>query len=196
VTKTRRALLIVDMQRDFAHPEGSLFIPGTPEIVPTLIDLIEEARREGATLAWSQDWHPARTPHFKTFGGSWPAHCIAGTPGAELLLGLTVLKAPEDIMIRKGVSGEDGYSAFTVRNLLTEVEQPTELNAQLQERKIQLITIAGVATDWCVRASALDALTAGYAVEVVARATAGVNLQPGDSAAALAEIAAAGGVIH
>jgi nicotinamidase/pyrazinamidase len=104
--------------------------------------------------------------------------------------------APEDIIIRKGVSGEDGYSAFTVRNLLTEVEQPTKLNVQLQERQIELITIAGVAVDWCVRASALDALAAGYAVEVVTRATAGVNLQPGDSATALAEIAAAGGVIH
>lgn len=196
MTKTRRALLIVDMQRDFAHPGGSLFIPGAPEILPTLISLIEEARREGVPVAWSQDWHPARTPHFEAYGGIWPEHCVAGTPGAELLPELTALVAPEDIIIRKGVSGEDGYSAFTVRNLLTEVEQPTKLNAQLQERQIELITIAGVATDWCVRASALDALAASYAVEVATGATAGVNLQPGDSATALAEIAAAGGVIH
>ncbi len=196
MTKTRRALLIVDMQRDFAHPGGSLFIPGAPEILPALISLIEEARREGVPVAWSQDWHPARTPHFEAYGGIWPEHCVAGTPGAELLPELTALRAPEDIMIQKGVSGEDGYSAFTVRNLLTEVEQPTKLNVQLQERQIELITIAGVAVDWCVRASALDALAAGYAVEVVTRATASVNLQPGDSATALAEIAAAGGVIH
>ena len=121
VTKKRRALLIVDMQRDFAHPGGSLFIPSAPEIVPALIGLIEEARREGVPLAWSQDWHPAQTPHFETFGGSWPKHCIAGTPGAELLPELTALRAPEDILIRKGVTGEDGYSAFTVRNILTEV---------------------------------------------------------------------------
>ncbi len=196
VTKKRRALLIVDMQRDFAHPGGSLFIPSAPEIVPALMGLIEEARREGVPLAWSQDWHPAQTPHFETFGGSWPEHCIAGTPGAELLPELTALRAPEDILIRKGVTGEDGYSAFTVRNILTEVEQPTKLNAQLQERGVELITIVGVATDWCVRASALDALAAGYAVEVVAEATAGVNLQPNDSATAIAEIVAAGGVIH
>ena len=196
MTKKRRALLIVDMQRDFAHPRGSLFIPSAPEIVPALMGLIEEARREGVPLAWSQDWHPAQTPHFETFGGSWPEHCIAGTPGAELLPELTALRAPKDILIRKGVTGEDGYSAFTVRNILTEVEQPTKLNAQLQERGVELITIVGVATDWCVRASALDALAAGYAVEVVAEATAGVNLQPNDSATAIAEIVAAGGVIH
>lgn len=83
-----------------------------------------------------------------------------------------------------------------MRNILTEVEQPTKLNAQLQERGVGLLTIVGVATDWCVRASALDALAAGYAVEVVAEATAGVNLQPDDSATAIAEIVAAGGVIH
>ena len=194
--KRRRALLIVDMQRDFAHLGGSLFIPRAPEIVPTLIALIEEARREGAPIAWSQDWHPAQTPHFNAYGGTWPAHCIAGSAGAELISELEPLMTPEDIVIRKGVNGEDGYSAFNVRDPLTAVEQPTELDMKLQEHKIELITIAGVATDWCVRASALDALKAGYAVEVVRAAVAGVNLQPADSDAALYEIVAAGGVIR
>ncbi|MEI6271597.1 MAG: isochorismatase family protein [Chloroflexota bacterium] len=192
----RRALVIVDMQRDFAHLGGSLFIPRAPEIVPTLIALIEEARREGAPIAWSQDWHPSQTPHFNAYGGTWPAHCIAGSAGAELIPELEPLMTPEDIVIRKGVNGEDGYSAFNVRDPLTAVEQPTELDTKLQELKIELITIAGVATDWCVRASALDALKAGYAVEVVRAAVAGVNLQPADSDAALYEIAAAGGVIR
>ena len=192
----RRALVIVDMQRDFAHLGGSLFIPRAPEIVPTLIALIEEARREGAPIAWSQDWHPSQTPHFNAYGGTWHAHCIAGSAGAELIPELEPLMTPEDIVIRKGVNGEDGYSAFNVRDPLTAVEQPTELDTKLQELKIELITIAGVATDWCVRASALDALKAGYAVEVVRAAVAGVNLQPADSDAALYEIAAAGGVIR
>ena len=194
--KRRRALLIVDMQRDFAHLGGSLFIPRAPEIVPALIALIDEARREGAPIAWSQDWHPKQTPHFNAFGGTWPAHCIAGTPGAELLPELLPLMSPEDILIRKGVAGEDGYSAFSVRDPLTNVERATELNSKLQERQIELITIAGVATDWCIRASALDALRAGYAVEIVGTAVAGVNLKPADSDAALAEITAAGGVIR
>jgi nicotinamidase/pyrazinamidase len=195
MAKPHRALLIVDLQVDFGDPSGSLFVAGAPAALPHVLRLIERARAHGELVVWSQDWHPESTPHFAPQGGSWPVHCVAGSPGAELLPEAVLAQREGDVVIRKGVAGEDGYSAFSVRNPLTGEVRPTELAALLHSAGVTLITICGLATDWCVKATALDALTSGFTVEVVVAATAGVELQAGESAAALAEIAAAGGVL-
>ena len=195
MAKPHRALLIVDLQVDFGDPSGSLFVAGAPAALPHVLRLIERARAHGELVVWSQDWHPESTPHFAPQGGSWPVHCVAGSPGAELLPEAVLAQREGDVVIRKGVAGEDGYSAFSVRNPLTGEVRSTELAALLHSSGVTLITICGLATDWCVKATALDALTSGFTVEVVVAATAGVELQAGDSAAALAEIVAAGGVL-
>jgi len=195
MTKPQRALLIVDLQVDFGDPAGSLFVAGAPGTLPHVLRLVERARAHGELVVWSQDWHPESTPHFSPQGGSWPVHCVAGSPGAELLPEAVLAQRPGDLVIRKGVAGEDGYSAFSLRHPVTGEVRSTELAGLLREAGVTLLTICGLATDWCVKASALDALAAGFTVEVAVAATAGVELREGDSAAALAEIAAAGGVL-
>jgi len=195
MAKPQRALLIVDLQVDFGDPSGSLFVADAPAALPPVLRLIESARTHGELVVWSQDWHPESTPHFAPQGGTWPVHCVAGSPGAELLPEAVLAQREGDIVIRKGVAGEDGYSAFSLRNPLTGEVRSTELAGLLHGAGVTLVTICGLATDWCVKATALDALAAGFTVEVAVAATAGVELREGDSAAALAEIAAAGGVL-
>ena len=195
MAKPQRALLIVDLQVDFGDPSGSLFVAGAPAALPHVLRLVERARSHGELVVWSQDWHPESTPHFAPQGGTWPVHCIAGSPGAELLPEAVLAQRPGDAVIRKGVAGEDGYSAFSVRNPITGEVRSTELSALLRSAGVTLVTVCGLATDWCVKATALDALTAGFTVEVAVAATAGVELRDGDTATALREIESAGGVL-
>jgi len=183
------------MQRDFVEPDGGLYIQGAEATIPRIAALISEARTRGESVAWSQDWHPSHTPHFQSLGGVWPAHCVAGTPGAELVPELSSLLAPDDIVVRKGTDGEDGYSAFTTLDIASGATRQTTLDAALRSRGASHLKICGVATDWCVRATALDALALGYTVEIVLSATASAELTSGAGAAAAAEIKAAGGVI-
>ena len=195
MAKPQRALLIVDLQVDFGDPSGSLFVAGAPAALPQVLRLVERARTHEELVVWSQDWHPESTPHFATEGGAWPVHCVAGSPGAELLPEAVLAQRPGDVVIRKGVAGEDGYSAFSLRNPITGEVRSTELASHLRDAGVTLLTICGLATDWCVKASALDALTAGFTVEVAIAATAGVELHEGDTDAALKVIEAAGGVL-
>ena len=195
MSKPQRALLIVDLQVDFGDPAGSLFVAGAPAALPHVLRLVERARAHNDLVVWSQDWHPASTPHFASQGGDWPVHCVAGSPGAELLPAAVLAQRPGDIVIRKGVAGEDGYSAFSMRNPVTGEVRSTALDVELRAADVTLITICGLATDWCVKATALDALAAGFTVEVAVAATAGVELRQGDTAAALHAIESAGGVL-
>ncbi|MFZ9218503.1 MAG: isochorismatase family protein [Candidatus Limnocylindrus sp.] len=195
MAKPQRALLIVDLQVDFGDPSGSLFVAGAPAALPHILRLVERARDHGELVVWSQDWHPESTPHFAPQGGTWPVHCVAGSPGAELLPEAVVAQRSGDVVIRKGVAGEDGYSAFSLRNPVTGEVRSTELAALLRRASVTLVTVCGLATDWCVKATALDALTAGFTVEVAVAATAGVELRTGDTAAALQAIESAGGVL-
>ncbi|MFM2193905.1 MAG: isochorismatase family protein [Candidatus Limnocylindrus sp.] len=195
MAKPQRALLIVDLQVDFGDPSGSLFVAGAPAALPHILRLVERARDHGELVVWSQDWHPESTPHFAPQGGTWPVHCVAGSPGAELLPEAVVAQRSGDVVIRKGVAGEDGYSAFSLRNPVTGEVRSTELAALLRRAGVTLVTVCGLATDWCVKATALDALTAGFTVEVAVAATAGVELRTGDTAAALQAIESAGGVL-
>ncbi len=187
------ALLIVDMQNDFADPRGSLHVAGAEAIVPVVNTEIALARESRSMLVYTQDWHPPHTPHFAIDGGTWPVHCVAHTWGAELYPALDCrLGAP---MIHKGSHGEDGYSAFTMRDASPDRLVPTPLEPLLIESGVSSVVVVGLATDYCVRATALDAIRLGFQATVLTDAVAAVDVRPGDGERALAEIKAAGVVL-
>jgi nicotinamidase/pyrazinamidase len=182
------ALLLIDVQNDFADPGGALAVTGGDAIIPLLNSQVAAAHASGALVAYTQDWHPASTPHFARDGGIWPVHCVMATWGAELHPNLLV----DGPTIRKGTAGEDGYSGFSMRDPETGRESPTELDGLLRAARIERVVIAGLATDYCVRATALDALRLGYRTSVLADGIRPVDLAPGDGDRALAEMATAG----
>ena len=178
------ALVVVDMQNDFADPDGSLFVVGGDNITDAINDEISAIASAGGHVFYTQDWHPPETPHFADFGGVWPVHCVRDTWGAELCADLDV-RGP---VVRKGTNGEDGYSGFTMRDPETSVEKPTELHALITERGVTELTVVGLALDVCVKATALDAISNGYKTSVIEAQSAPVNLQPTDGAAAVDEM--------
>jgi nicotinamidase/pyrazinamidase len=184
------ALIVVDVQNDFADPSGSLAVSGGEAIVPAVNAEIAAAREAGALVVFTQDWHPEATPHFAKDGGIWPVHCVGETWGAQLHPDLDV--HADESRVRKGSNGEDGYSGFTMRDPVSGDETPTELEPLLRDRETERVVVVGLATDYCVRATALDALRLGFETTVVAAAIAAVNLQPADGDRALAELAEAG----
>ena len=189
----RTALIVADVQNDFADPAGSLAVRGGDRIVPRVNEEIRNATDGGAVMIFTQDWHPESTPHFAKDGGIWPVHCVAGTWGAELYPALEA--AADAPRVRKGSNGEDGYSGFTMRDLLTGQEMPTELDSLLRARGVERVVICGLATDYCVRATALDALRLGYATRVLGEAIAAVELEEGDGERAIEEMREAGAVL-
>jgi nicotinamidase/pyrazinamidase len=182
------ALLVVDVQNDFADPNGSLYVGGGDAVVAVVNAQVDRARAAGVPVFYTQDWHPPDTPHFAKDGGVWPVHCVGGTWGAEFHPDLSVVGPA----VRKGTGGEDGYSGFTVRDPVTGEQSSTGLAALLREAGTERVVVAGLATDYCVKDSALDALAAGFAVTVLRSGVAAVDLQPGDGERALAEIEVAG----
>ncbi len=184
------ALIVVDVQNDFADPKGSLSVDGGAEIVPFVNEQIAAAAGAGATVVYTRDWHPESTPHFAKDGGIWPVHCVAGTWGAEFHPDLDV--RDDAVVVSKGVGGEDGYSGFTVRDPETGEETPTDLDAVLRDRGVSKVVIVGLATDYCVKATAIDAARLGYDTTVLADGIRAVNLRPGDGARAIAEMCEAG----
>jgi nicotinamidase/pyrazinamidase len=184
------ALIVVDVQNDFADPAGSLSVAGGAAIIPTVNAEIEAATSSGALVVATQDWHPPVTPHFAKDGGIWPVHCVADTWGAELHPDLAL---PADApRVRKGVNGEDGYSGFTTRDPVTGETARTELDGLLKDAGVTRVTVVGLATDYCINATALDAIELGYRVNVLVDACAAVDLAPGDGERALAGLDAAG----
>lgn len=180
-------LVVVDVQHDFADPGGSLFVAGGNAIVEPIIEMMRTARDAGATVVATQDWHPPVTPHFDTDGGPWPVHCVAGTWGAELVAGLD---RHADAIVRKGTRGEDGYSAFSMRDPITGADMPTGLAGLLRERGIDTAVIVGLAADVCVAATAHDAVAGGFTTTVVWELTRAVY--PDRVPDVLAELVAAG----
>lgn len=189
----RTALIVVDLQNDFADPAGSLAVSGAERVIAAVNELIAAAQSAGALIVYTQDWHPQRTSHFETDGGLWPVHCVAETWGAQLHPDLQADAGP---IVRKGVNGEDGYSGFTMQDTASGERAATELERLLRERGVERAIVVGLATDYCVKATALDAVALGFETVVPERAVAAVNLEPGDGAAALAELAAAGAAIE
>jgi nicotinamidase/pyrazinamidase len=182
------ALVVVDVQNDFADPKGSLSVKGGPQILPFVNAEIGRALVGGSIVAYTQDWHPAHTPHFQQDGGIWPVHCVAETWGAQLHPDLRV----EGPVLRKGTHGEDGYSGFSMRNPAGGVPLPTELDPTLAKGGVKRVVVCGLATDYCVKATALDAARLGYETAVLLEGIRAVDLAPGDGDRALDEMAGAG----
>jgi len=182
------ALVVVDVQNDFAEPAGSLSVAGGLDVVAVINAEVEAARQAGALRVYTQDWHPASTPHFAKDGGVWPVHCVADTWGAEFASRLLV----DGPVVRKGVDGSDGYSGFSVRDPTSGDESATELEGLLRKADVQRVVIAGLATDYCVKATALDALRLGFATVVLRAGIRAVDVNVGDGDRAIAEMAAAG----
>lgn len=184
------ALIVVDVQNDFADPSGSLYVPGGEETIPFINEQVHAAVEGGAVVVYSQDWHPEETPHFQEFGGPWPVHCVAGTEGAEFYPDLDVVEGA--IHIKKGQGGEDGYSAFSLRDPKTGEESSTGLLDLLEEAPISQTVIVGLALDYCVKETALDSAKSGFDTTLLADGSRPVNLERGDGARAVAEMVEAG----
>ncbi|CAN5197565.1 bifunctional nicotinamidase/pyrazinamidase [soil metagenome] len=182
------SLLVVDVQNDFAHPGGSLYVSGAEDVVAAVNAEVEEARAAGSPVFYTQDWHPPDTPHFAKDGGIWPVHCVAGSWGADFHPDLLVVGPA----VRKGTGGEDGYSGFTMRHPVIGEERSTGLDDLLAAAGVERVVVVGLATDYCVKETGLDAVERGLATTVVRTAVAAVDLEPGDGDRALAELAAAG----
>jgi nicotinamidase/pyrazinamidase len=185
------ALIVVDVQNDFADPGGNLYVRGGEEVVAGINQEIEEAREAGAQVVYTADWHPESTPHFEKDGGIWPVHCVGDTWGAEFHPDL-VIAGP---VVRKGMNGEDGYSGFTMRDPVTAETMPTDLGEILGAAGVKRIIVVGLATDYCVKATVLDGLAAGFAVEVLVEAIRAVDLADGDGEQALADVVGAGALL-
>ena len=184
------ALLVVDVQNDFADPAGSLFVRGAEAVVGAVNREVDEAAAGGALVVYTQDWHPESTPHFEKDGGTWPVHCVEGTWGAQLHPELLVVEHGETV--RKGTGGEDGYSAFSVRDPTSGEVRSTDLDRILARRRVERLVVVGLATDYCVKETALDAARRELPTRVVRDAVAAVDLSAGDGERALSEMTAAG----
>lgn len=187
----RTALVVVDVQNDFAHPSGSLYVPGGEEVVPLIDREIEAALAAGALVVYTQDWHPPSTPHFQKDGGIWPVHCVQDTWGAAFHPDLRV----EGPVVRKGADGRDGYSGFSVRDPRSGETEATELERILRERGVERLVVCGLATDYCVLETVLDARRLGFPTTVLREAIRAVDLQPGDGERALERMREAGAEI-
>jgi nicotinamidase/pyrazinamidase len=182
----KRALLIIDMQHDFC-PGGALPAEGGHDIVPILNRSIEMFTKHDYPVFASRDWHPEGSAHFKERGGPWPPHCVQGTEGAEFHQDLQL---PENVVVI--TTGDDpeedeGYSAFEGAT-----DEGKSLKSALENAGVEEVFIGGLATDYCVRASALDAVKAGFRTHLLLDAIRGVNVNPGDADMAIEEMKRAG----
>lgn len=179
----KTALFIIDVQNDFCE-NGALAVPDGNAVVPVCNRLIQMAAERGCPVLASRDWHPANHCSFKDFGGPWPMHCVAGQDGAEFH---PDLQLPVDVMVfNKGTDANaEAYSAF----------DGTQAAGVLHDAGIERLIICGLATDYCVKASVLDALQAGFDVLVVSDGCRAVNVDPDDGEKAFAEMEAAGATI-
>ncbi len=187
------ALVVVDLQNDFADPAGGLHVPGGEELAGLLAPHLAAARAAGALVVLTQDWHPARTPHFATDGGPWPVHCVAETWGAALVDGLEVRDT--DPVVRKGSDGEDGYSGFSVRDPLSGEVGRTALQGVLDAHGARRVVVTGLAGDVCVAATAVDAAALGYDTVLPVALTRFVEVSPGDADRALDRVREAGATV-
>ncbi len=185
----RTALVVVDVQNDFADPAGSLYVGGGEDIVPVVETAVRRARLASSRVVYTQDWHPAVTPHFRTGGGIWPVHCVQGTWGAALHPGLD---APSGEFLRKGADGRDGYSGFSVRDPLSGEREDTVLHEMLTADGVERLVVCGLATDYCVVETVMDARMLGYPVRVLRAGIRAVELHPGDGERAIARMRDAG----
>ena len=180
---TKKALIVVDVQNDFC-PGGSLAVAQGDEVVAPLNRLIKEFLDRGEPVYKTRDWHPAQTKHFAVYGGTWPVHCVQDTAGAEFHPDL--LDDPRITVISKGTDeAADGYSGF----------DGTNLGQLLRDEGVEETWVGGLATDYCVKQTVLDAVRQGFEVKALADAMRAVNVKPDDGANAVEEMRQAGAEI-
>lgn len=176
------ALIIVDVQNDFC-PGGALPVPGGNKVVPVLNLYIQKFKVRGLPVYFTRDWHPDTHISFKPQGGVWPPHCVQNTSGAGFHPDLFI--PPDTVVISKGTDpARDAYSGF----------QGTDLHGQLKKRDIKRLFIGGLATDYCVKSTVLDALEAGFETAFLADASRGVDVRPGDSERAVEDMLREGAI--
>jgi nicotinamidase/pyrazinamidase len=182
-SEKKKALIVVDVQNDFC-PGGSLAVADGTAVVPPLNRLMKEFLDRGEPVFKTRDWHPAQTKHFEAYGGTWPVHCVQNTAGAEFHPDL--IDDPRITIVSKGINeSADGYSGFDGTNL-------AEI---LREQGVEEVWVGGLATDYCVKHTVLDARGAGFEVKALADAMRPVNLKPGDGEQAIEEMREAGAEI-
>jgi len=176
------ALIVVDMQNDFM-PGGALPVPNALTIIPTINRYVELFENANATIVFTRDWHPQNHISFKSRGGPWPPHCIQNTYGAELH---PDLRAPKSaIIISKAFKeDEEAYSGFKG----IELESKRDLNSVLRGRGVKRVFVSGVVTEYCVKATALDAADLSYQVFLLIDAVKGINQPPGSEEQAVIEM--------
>ena len=178
-TPAKQALIVVDVQNDFC-PGGTLAVSHGDEVVEPLNELIDEFLERGDPVYKSRDWHPPQTKHFEAHGGTWPIHCVQNTQGAEFHPQLK--DDPRIRVISKGLGDTDCYSAF----------DETDLASQLRDKGVEEVLVGGLATDYCVKNTVLDALKQGFKVKALKNAMRAVDLKPGDGERAIEEMRNAG----
>ena len=179
----KKALIVVDVQNDFC-PGGSLAVAHGDEVVAPLNRLIKQFLDRGEPVFKTRDWHPAQTKHFAAYGGVWPVHCVQGTRGAEFHPDLS--DDPRVTIISKGFDERaDGYSGF----------DGTSLAQLLRDEGVEEVWVGGLATDYCVKETVLDAVRNGFEVKALAEAMRAVNVNPEDGTKAVAQMRAAGAEI-
>lgn len=184
------ALFVIDIQNDFADPKGSLYVSAGETIVARVNAEIERAVTAGALVAYKQDWHPESTAHFKKDGGIWPVHCVQNSWGAELHPGVTQV----DGYFHKGGARKDtdGYSMFADRTIPNGEEYDSGFADRLRELGVEKAVLVGLATDYCVRATALDAVRAGLGATLLSDCVEAVDLEAGDGDRAIEEMRSGG----
>ena len=178
----KQALIVVDVQNDFC-PGGTLAVAHGDEVVEPLNKLIDEFLERGDPVYKSRDWHPPTTKHFQSYGGTWPVHCVQNTKGAEFHPALR--DDPRIEVISKGLGDKDCYSAF----------DETDLAARMRDQKVEEVVVGGLATDYCVKNTVLDAVKHGFKVKAVENAMRAVDVEPGDGERAIEEMRSAGAEI-
>ena len=176
IDKDKDALIIVDVQRDFCSG-GALPVPDGEKIIPTLNKYIEKFSKAGALIVATRDWHPPNHISFKDHGGIWPTHCVQGTLGAEFH---PDLRLPREVkVVSKATSADkEAYSGF----------DGTSLERELKDAGIKRVFVGGLATDYCVKSTVLDALRLGFETILLVDAIKGVDVNPGDSERAIGEM--------
>lgn len=187
----RTALVVVDVQNDFADPSGSLYVTEGELVVPVANREIAAASSSGSYVVYSQDWHPPSTPHFEKDGGVWPVHCVEESWGAMFHPDLRVIGD----VVHKGDQGADGYSAFSERDPLSGETAPTILQSLLQEHEVERLVVCGLATDFCVVETVTDARDLGYDVVVLRDGIRAVDREAGAGDRAVQRMFNAGATI-
>ena len=180
--ENKQALLVVDVQNDFC-PGGALPVEHGDEVVPPLNRLIDKFLKSGDPVFKTRDWHPPVTRHFQAYGGTWPVHCVQNTKGAEFHPQLR--DDPRITVISKGQQDKDIYSGF----------DETDLAEQLHAKGVTEVLVGGLATDYCVKNTVLDALKNGFRVKAISGSMRPVEVNPGDGQRALEEMRKAGAEI-